>query len=415
MKTDLQQGLGQNWKQFSLLVLVNAFVGAMVGLERAVMPGFAEHIFGKQGQVVLLSFIMAFGTSKALANLMMGMLSERFTRKHLLLLGWIAAIPVPFLLMYAEHWGLVILANIFLGLNQGLAWSSTVVMKIDLVGEKNRGLAMGINEFAGYAAVGLAAYLATSLASNYGFRAAPFVPGILFSIAGLLVSWIWVKDTHHHVQKETQLSKRPLLDNVWKATSYQHPTIGTVTINGLMNNLNDGVIWGLLPVLLATKGYSLTETGVLAGLYPAIWGFGQLFTGRMGDTHCKKQLITTGMLLQALALAMLVFTSQYYLLAVSMVLMGIGTALVYPNFLSSIAEQMHPQQRAKALGIFRFWRDSGYVIGALMAALLTSFFGLSATLLLVAFLTAGAGLMAHSRMCCTNKQFWGDTTCLEVY
>lgn len=415
MSIEIRHGLRQNWQQFSLLVLVNAFVGAMIGLERAVMPGFAETVFQKQGQVVLLSFIGAFGIAKAFANLAMASLSKKYSRKMLLLAGWLLAIPVPFLLIYAESWSMVVVANILLGLNQGLAWSSTVIMKVDLVGEKNRGLAMGINEFAGYVSVGLAAYLASWLATEYGYQTAPFIPGIIFSFLGLLITLIWIRDTGHHVKKESVESRIPLLENVFIDTSYRHKTIGTVTINGLVNNMNDGVIWGLLPVLLINKGFSLTETGMLAGLYPAVWGLAQLFTGKLGDTHCKKQLISTGMLMQAAGILILVIAPITFLVALSMILLGLGTALVYPNFLSMIANHSHPSQRAASLSIFRFWRDSGYVFGALVAGFTAAFAGIPTTLILVAIITAAAGLLSHFRMCCTNKTIWKETPCLEIY
>ncbi|MCG7857114.1 MFS transporter [Flavihumibacter sediminis] len=415
MSIEIRHGLRQNWQQFSLLVLVNAFVGAMIGLERAVMPGFAETVFQKQGQVVLLSFIGAFGIAKAFANLAMASLSKKYSRKMLLVAGWLLAIPVPFLLIYAESWSMVVVANILLGLNQGLAWSSTVIMKVDLVGEKNRGLAMGINEFAGYVSVGLAAYLASWLATEYGYQTAPFIPGIIFSFLGLLITLIWIHDTGHHVKKESVESRILLLENVFIDTSYRHKTIGTVTINGLVNNMNDGVIWGLLPVLLINKGFSLTETGMLAGLYPAVWGLAQLFTGKLGDTHCKKQLISTGMLMQAAGILILVIAPITFLVALSMILLGLGTALVYPNFLSMIANHSHPSQRAASLSIFRFWRDSGYVFGALVAGFTAAFAGIPATLILVAIITAAAGLLSHFRMCCTNKTIWKETPCLEIY
>ena len=409
------QGLKTNWKQFWLLVLVNAFVGAMVGLERSVLPGLAETKFHLSEKTALLSFIAAFGTSKALFNLFTGRLTQTFSRKKILTLGWVAALPVPFLLMYAPNWGWVIAANILLGINQGLAWSTTVIMKIDLVGDKNRGLAMGINEFAGYLSVGLAAYLSAGIAAAYGYHFFPFLPGVFFSLSGLLLTIIWVKDTGHLVHAESRASTLPVLKNIWKQTTFQHHNLGSVTINGLVNNLNDGVVWGLLPLFLAQKEYSLTQIGLLAGLYPAVWGLGQLVTGRLGDRHCKKQLITAGMLLQATALLVLAFSTLFFADLAAVVLLGCGTALVYPNFLTVIAENTHPSQRAQGLSIFRFWRDSGYVVGALLSGVLADTFGLGPTFVVVAAITAGGGMLAQLRMCCTKKLLWSSRLCIGTY
>ena len=407
----LQQGLKNNRMQFWLLVIINAFVGSMAGLERSVLSGFGENIFNINGKTALLSFIVAFGTSKALANLLMGKLTLYITRKQVLMLGWIVALPVPFLLMYATSWNWVIAANILLGINQGLAWSATVIMKIDLVGEKNRGLAMGINEFAGYLAVGLAAYLAATIANTKGYAFYPFAPGILFSVAGLLLTLFFIKDTAAFVHHEAKESTIPLFKNIWKASTYQHRNMGSVTINGLINNLNDGIVWGLLPVLLLQKNYSLQQVGLVAGMYPIVWGIGQLFTGKLGDIYCKKQLITAGMLLQAAALLIITIASSIEINIVAMVLLGLGTAMVYPNFLTVIAENTHPNQRAQSMSIFRFWRDSGYVIGAVLSGIIADRFGINAAFIAVASLTAGAALLAEVRMCCTTKLFWKSEVC----
>lgn len=407
----MQQGLQNNWKQFWLLVLINAFVGSMVGLERSVLSGFGEDIFNIDGKTALLSFIIAFGLSKAVANLLMGEITRYISRKQVLIIGWIAALPVPFLLMYATSWNWIIVANIFLGINQGLAWSSTVLMKIDLVGEKNRGYAMGINEFAGYLAVGVAAYLSAGIAAEKGFAFYPFIPGILFSVAGFLLTIFFVKDTAAFVHQEAKESNIPLFKNVWKASSFQHRNMGSVTINGLINNLNDGIVWGLLPILLFQKNYSLPEVGLVAGLYPVVWGLGQLFTGKLGDTYCKKQLITGGMMLQAVALFLITIASTVWVDILAMILLGVGTALVYPNFLTVIAENTHPHQRAQSMSIFRFWRDSGYVIGAVFSGIIADQFGIPAAFIAVAILTAAAGLLAEVRMCCTTKLIWKSQVC----
>ncbi len=407
----LQQGLKNNQKQFWLLVLVNAFVGSMVGLERSVLPGFGESVFSINGKTAMLTFIIAFGISKAMANLLMGKLTRYISRKQVLLLGWVVALPVPFLLMYANAWSWVIAANILLGINQGLAWSATVLMKIDLVGERNRGLAMGINEFAGYVAVGIAAYLSAGIAAEKGFAYYPFIPGILFSVAGLLVTIFLIKDTAAFVHQESRISQVPILKNLWAATSFQHRNMGSVTINGLVNNLNDGIVWGLLPMLLFQKNYSIQQVGILAALYPVVWGIGQLFTGKLGDVYCKKQLITGGMVLQGAALLVIATASNLWINCLAMILLGTGTALVYPNFLTVIAENTHSSQRAQSMSIFRFWRDSGYVIGALLSGMVADTFGIPSAFIAVAILTVFAGILAEVRMCCTQKQIWFSSVC----
>jgi MFS family permease len=407
------QGLKENRSQFYLLVLINAFVGSMVGLERSVLPGLSQ-TFHLNSYTAMLTFLVAFGSSKALFNLLTGRLSNALSRKKVLLVGWIVALPVPFLLMYAPNWNWIIAANILLGINQGLAWSSTVIMKIDLVGEKNRGLAMGINEFAGYLSVGLAAYLASEIAAVKGYAFYPFMPGILFSIAGLLLTAFLIKDTKPHVVYEAQKSKVPLLNNIWKETTFHHHNIGSVTINGFVNNLNDGVIWGLLPALLLSKGFTVSQTGIVAGIYPVIWGITQLLTGKLGDRFCKKQLISAGMVVQGFGLVILAFTTTFPLAVFSMVLLGLGTAMVYPNFLTIVAENTHPNQRAESLSIFRFWRDSGYVAGALISGVLADAFGIDVTLLLIALLTLMAAVLAELRMCCTQKLFWNSTRCTDL-
>jgi MFS family permease len=409
----VKTGLKANWQQFSLLVLVNAFVGSMIGLERAVLPGLAKSVFGLDANTAILSFIMAFGITKAISNYSVAKLSKKFNRKQILLAGWYAAVPVPFLLMYADSWAWVIVANVLLGINQGLAWSSTVIMKVDIAGQKNRGLAMGINEFAGYLSVGLASYLASSIASGYGYAYFPFIPGLFFAAAGLLVSGFLIKDTTHFVHAESAVSKIVLLKNVWKETTWKHKNISSVTLNGLVNNMNDAVVWGLLPVLLLQKNFSIQEIGIVAGIYPAVWGVMQLFTGKMGDVYCKKQIITIGMLTQAVAIVLLALSSQLVILFASAVLLGLGTALVYPNFLTVVAESTHPSQRAESLSIFRFWRDSGYVIGALLGGVLADTTGMSAAIIIIGGITALAGIVAHVRMCCTLKKFYSSDDCFD--
>src|SRR3989339_238296 len=408
------QGLKENKTQFLLLVLVNAFVGAMVGMERSILPEFGKTVFSLSAASALTSFIVAFGISKAISNYAVGILSRKFTRKQILVTGWLLASPVPFILMYANHWNWIIVANIFLGITQGLTWSTTVVMKIDLVGSKNRGLAMGINEFAGYLSVGLAAYLSAQIASQFGYAFYPFIPGLFFVLAGLVISLFWVNDTASFIQKETAQSSIPLLKNIWASTSWKHRNLGSVTLNGLVNNLNDGVMWGLVPLLLVQRSFSIAEVGIVAGLYPIVWGISQLFTGKMGDLFCKKQLITFGMLLQALAIVLLVLFSSFAGAIIAAVLLGLGTGLVYPNFLTVVAENAHPTQRAEIMGVFRFWRDGGYVIGALLSGFLPDWMGLNWALYAVAAVTAGAGLVANIRMCCTLKLFWRSQECMPA-
>jgi MFS family permease len=408
------QGLKENKTQFLLLVLVNAFVGAMVGMERSILPEFGKTLFSLSAASALTSFIVAFGISKAISNYAVGVLSRKFTRKQILVTGWLLASPVPFILMYANHWNWIILANIFLGISQGLTWSTTVVMKIDLVGGKNRGLAMGINEFAGYLSVGLAAYLSAQIASYYGYAFYPFIPGLFFVLLGLVISLFWIKDTDPFIQLETANSNISLLKNTWASTSWKHRNLGSVTLNGLVNNLNDGVMWGLVPLLLVQRSFSIEQVGLVAGIYPMIWGVSQLFTGKMGDLYCKKQLITIGMLLQTLAIVFLVVFSSFAGAIIAAVLLGLGTGLVYPNFLTVVAENAHPSQRAEVMGVFRFWRDSGYVIGALLSGFLADWMGLNWALYSVAAITAGAGIVANLRMCCTLKLFWRSQECITA-
>ncbi|MCJ8167323.1 MFS transporter [Pontibacter sp. E15-1] len=393
-----QSGIKENAGQFWLLMLITGFIGATVGLERAVIPKFAESVFGMNGHTAVLSFIVAFGLTKSVANMLMGQLSSRYTRKQLLLVGWLFALPVPWLLFYATSWSWVIAANLLLGLNQGIAWTSSIVMTIDLVGSKNRGLAMGINEFSGYLAVGLASFLAGYLASSTGNVTYAFLPGIAFSLAGVALTLFVIRDTHAHVQAEAAISTVPLLSSVWKDTTWRHINLGPVTMNGFVTKINDGVLWGLLPIVLGSKGYSLVEIGFLAGVYPAVWGIGQLFTGRLGDSFSRKQLLCIGMLVQGVAIAGLFFTASYSTMLLALAAVGLGTAMVYPTFLTLVADNTHPSQRSQSLGIFRFWRDFGYVGGALAAGVIGDLFGAEVVLLGAGILTIGAGVISEVRM-----------------
>jgi MFS family permease len=397
MQKKVVQGLRENWKQFSLLVLINGFVGAMVGIERTILPQLAETAFGIKAATATLSFIIAFGVVKAFSNYFAGRLANRIGRKRLLVLGWTLALPVPFLLLYAPTWGWVIFANVLLGVHQGLTWSTNVLMKIELAGQKNRGMAMGFNEFAGYFAVAVAAFFTGWLAANYGVRPYPFYPGIFISVMGLLLTILFVKDTHGHALTEQQTSTIPRLTNPIKQTTWQHNNLGAITQAGLVNNLNDGMVWGLLPMVLIKEGFTLAEVGWVAALYPAVWGIGQLYTGALSDKISKKKLLITGMLLQGATILLLIpaaFFWHYLLLAA---LLGAGTAMVYPTFLAGIAENTHPADRPQSLGIFRFWRDLGYAIGALITGVLADAFGFSIAIGTIGLLTLLSGIIIKIR------------------
>lgn len=396
-----QLGLRENWKQFTLLVMVNAFVGGIVGLERSILPRLAEQEFHLVARSAILSFIVVFGLTKAVANYYAGAWANRVGRRNLLLLGWLFGLPVPLLLLWAPSWSWVIVANVLLGLNQGLAWSSTVVMKIDLVGPKQRGLAMGLNESAGYLAVAATAFASGWLATEYGLRPYPFYLGIVLAVLGLLSSLL-VRDTRAHVALEAaQAPSEPTGPRLsfWDVT-WRHPNLGSVTPAGLVNNLTDGMVWGLLPLLLATKGFSLTQIGAVAALYPAVWGLGQLVTGPLADRLCKKDLLFWGMLLQGAVLLAMLFTTAYPVFLLLAALLGAGTALVYPTFLAAIAEYAPAPQRAHSVGIFRLWRDAGYAVGALLTGLLADALGLSAALLAIGGLTVLSALIIRRRMYC---------------
>ncbi len=396
--TKAYPGLRQNWKQFTLLVIINAFVGAMVGLERTILPQIAEADFGIAARTAILSFIVVFGVSKAVSNYYAGAWADIVGRKKLLVLGWLAGLPVPFILIWADHWNWVVAANILLGINQGLAWSSTVVMKIDLVGERNRGLAMGLNESAGYLAVGLVAFLTGWVAAEYGLRPYPFYMGIGVAVAGLLTSIFLVRDTAHHVHAEAKESDMPKLKNVFWETTWRNRHLGAVTQAGLVNNLNDGMMWGLFPILLAGKGFSIAEIGSIVAVYPVVWGLGQLVTGKLADHIDKKSMLTFGMLLQGVVILFMAYTDSFHRFTLLCVLLGIGTAVVYPTFLAAIADYSHPSQRAGAIGVFRLWRDLGYAIGALLTGIVADGFGIDISILAVGLLTISSGIVIMGRM-----------------
>ncbi len=398
MVESLKPGLKENWKQFAILVIVNAFVGGMIGMERTIFPQFAGLVFGVASKTAILSFITAFGISKAIANYYTGRLANKFGRKNLLLFGWLIAIPIPFMLIYAPGWAWVIFANVLLGASQGLTWSSTVVMKIDLVGEKDRGFAMGLNEFAGYFAIGIIAFLTAYVADNYGITPYPFYIGIFISIVGFIFTALWVKDTRAFVQKESITDNTANLGNVFLETTFKNKTLSAVTQAGLVNNLNDGMIWGLLPIFLLNLHFNNENIGIISAIYPTVWGIGQLFTGKMADLYSKKSMLVSGMLLQGLAILLIPFFSNFYALVSLSVILGLGTALVYPTFLSTIAQTTSPKQRAESIGTFRLWRDLGYAIGAILSGVTADIFGIEYAIFLIGGLTIASSVIIKFRM-----------------
>ncbi|EKB49095.1 MFS transporter [Cecembia lonarensis] len=391
-------GLKENWQQFTLLVIINAFVGGMVGLERSILPQIAEVEFAIAAKTAILSFIIVFGIVKAITNYFAGVFANKIGRKNLLIIGWLFGLPVPFILMYAPSWDWIVAANVLLGINQGLAWSSTVVMKIDLVGEKDRGFAMGLNEFAGYLAVATVAFLTGFIAAEFGLRPYPFILGIALAIGGLFGSIFLIKDTRKHVAAENTLSDITRLSNIFWQTTWKHKNLGSVTQAGLVNNLNDGMAWGIFPILLAGKGFNLEEIGIVTAIYPAIWGIGQLFTGKMADIFNKKGLLFIGMLLQGLALGLFFFAESMTHYVILSALLGWGTAMVYPTFLATVADNTHPEDRANSIGVFRLWRDLGYAIGAILTGLIADALGIEVSILTIAGLTIVSALIIAVRM-----------------
>ncbi len=393
----IRLGLKYNWKQFVLLVIVNAFVGGMIGLERSIFPQYAETVFGISSHTAVLSFIIAFGISKAIANFYAGKWSSRWGRKNILILGWTIALPIPFMLIGASHWWVVILANILLGLSQGFAWSSTIFMKIDLVGEKDRGLAMGLNEFAGYVAVGFFAWLSGWIAFHWGIVPFPFYLGIMLSLMGWLTTLLFIKDTRHHVQEESSTSEKVIIKNPFQAMTWRHPVLSAINQAGLVNNLNDGMMWGLFPIFLFELHYNLSEIGIMTALYPITWGIGQLFTGKLADVLSNSKMIFWGMIIQGLAIMGITVSIHYFSLLFFAVLLGLGTALVYPTFSTMISKIAHPQQRAELVGVFRLWRDLGYVFGAIISGWIADHWGVLMAISSVGFITLLSGLFFSLR------------------
>ncbi len=405
--TAVRLGLRQNLAQFSLLVGVNALVGGMIGQERTVLPLLAKEEFGLTALTATLTFIVAFGAVKAATNFFAGTLSDRYGRKPVLVAGWIIGLPVPVLLMWAPTWAWVVFANVLLGVNQGLTWSTTVIMKIDLVGPARRGLAMGLNEAAGYGAVAATALATGYIAQHAGLRPEPFFLGIAYAGLGLALSTLFVKETRSHAHHETANHTTPddkydhgtlTTREVFQLTSFGDKALSSCSQAGLVNNLNDGLAWGLFPILFTHAGLSVARVGILAALYPAVWGLGQLYTGALSDRVGRKPLIVAGMLTQAAAIASIAATHTFTTWAAAAILLGAGTAMVYPTLLAAISDVAHPQWRARSIGIYRLWRDSGFAIGALTAGILADLISIPAAIYTVAALTAASGLLTAARM-----------------
>ena len=401
----VQLGLGANLGQFALLVAVNALVGGMVGQERTVLPLLATEVFGLQALTSALTFIVAFGLTKAVTNFAAGALSDRYGRRPVLIAGWIVGLPVPLLLMWAPAWEWVVFANVLLGINQGLTWSTTIIMKIDLVGPARRGLAMGLNEAAGYGAVALTAFATGLIAEGWGLRPAPFLLGLAYAGLGLGLSVIFVRETGGHARHEASvhagrdhLPGGLSIRRVFALTTLRERALSAASQAGLVNNLNDGLAWGLLPIYYATAGLSVAEIGALAAIYPAVWGLGQLATGALSDRIGRKGLIVGGMLLQAVAIALIAATRGFVPWAFAAVLLGAGTAMVYPTLLAVIGDVAHPAWRASAIGVYRLWRDMGFAVGALLVGVIADRAGMPAAIWTVAALTGASGLVVLVRM-----------------
>jgi len=390
-------GLRANWRQFTLLVLINAFVGGMVGLERTVVPLIGSEEFRIASTTLVVSFIVSFGVIKACANLVSGQLADTWGRKRVLVLGWLFGLPVPFIIMWAPSWEWVVAANALLGINQGFAWSMTVIMKIDLVGPKSRGLAVGLNEFAGYLSVGVTAFLTGYIAAHYGLRPAPFYLGIGYAILGLGLSVLLVRDTRDHVRLESRGNEKPAEPvDFWKIftlTSFGDRNLFAACQAGLVNNLNDGMSWGIFPLFFASFGLGVERIGILKAVYPATWGILQVGTGPLSDRWGRKGLIVVGMWVQAGGLFLTASTRSFELWLFGSLMLGVGTAMVYPSLIAAVSDASHPTWRARSLSVYRFWRDLGYAIGALSAGLIADFFGFAWAIGSIAALTFISGVV----------------------
>jgi len=391
-------GLRANWPQFSLLVLINAFVGGMVGLERTVVPLIGSEEFKIASTTLVVSFIVSFGVIKALANLVSGHLADVWGRKRVLVVGWLFGLPVPFMVMWAPSWEWVIAANALLGINQGFAWSMTVIMKVDLVGPKSRGLAVGLNEFAGYLAVGVTAFLTGYIAAHYGLRPAPFYLGIGYAILGLAFSVLLVRDTREHVRLEARGNQQQTAPtNFWEIfslTSFRDRNLFAACQAGLVNNLNDGMSWGIFPLFFVSFGLGVERIGILKAVYPATWGILQIATGPLSDRWGRKGLIVAGMWVQSAGLFLTAFTRSFEWWLVGSLLLGLGTAMVYPTLIAAVSDASHPTWRARSLSVYRFWRDLGYAIGALSAGLIADSLSLASAINAIATLTFISGTVA---------------------
>ena len=399
-----QLGLRANLAQFSLLVGLNAFVGAMVGLERTVLPLLGEQDFGLTSKTAITSFIVSFGVTKALLNLVAARLSDRVGRKPILIVGWLFALPVPFLIIFAPAWWWIDLANVLLGVNQAMAWSMTVIMKVDLVGPRRRGLALGLNEFAGYVAVGLMSWITGFIAGQWGLRPYPFCLGIGIALIGLLVSVFAVRETHGHVTLESTAapagatSGAPTFRHIFYVTTLGNVSLFAACQAGLVNNLNDGMSWGLFPLFFAAHGLPIARIGVVKAVYPLTWGLLQVATGPLSDRLGRRGLIASGMIVQAFGIWLTVLVRDYDAWLVGAVLQGAGTAMVYPTLLAAIADHAHPSWRASSLGVYRFWRDLGYAIGALLSGVIADAVSVAAAIHFVAALTLASGLVTLGAM-----------------
>jgi MFS family permease len=397
-RAPVRLGLRENIGQFGLLVVINAFVGAMAGMERSILPAIADQDFHLAARTAILSFIAVFGVTKAVTNYITGRAADSGHRKRLLISGWIVAVPVPFMLMWAPSWNWVLAANALLGISQGLTWSTTVIMKIDLVGPERRGLAMGLNEFAGYLAAALSAFATGLVATRVGLRPEPFYLGIGFVVAGLGLS-LFARETSEHVAVESSTTTRSsgTQSTFWQ-TTFGDRNLSSVSQAGFVNNLNDGMSWGLFPLFFAAAGLNLTQIGILAAIYPATWGIGQLVTGPLSDHTGRKWLIAPGMWTQAVGIATVIMFQSFGGFAMGAALLGIGTAMVYPTLLAAIGDVAHPSWRGSSIGVYRFWRDLGYAAGALVTGIAADGLGMDAAMWLVAALTFSSGVIVAVRM-----------------
>lgn len=392
-------GLKQNWRQFALLVLINAFVGGMVGMERTILPEIAETDFGIAARSAIFSFIVVFGITKAISNYFAGRFANSVGRKKMLIIGWLFGVPVPFILMYAPDWNWVVAANLFLGINQGLAWSTNVIMKIDLAGEKDRGLAMGLNEFAGYVAVAAVAFATGWIASEFGLRPYPFYIGIVLVFLGLLMSIFLVRDTAPFVAYEARKTNpQQLRRNVFYEVSLGDRNLQSVAQAGMLTNFKDGMAWGAFPLFLTSAGLSLTQMGIVVAIYPAFWGMLQVFTGKLSDYTGRKKMLWMGMLTQGLALLGFANVDSFYLFLALAAILGTGTAMVYPTFLAAIADLSHPEERAESIGVFRLWRDGGYAIGAIFSGFIADLYDIQWAITFTAALVIVSAVWVIVRM-----------------